>query len=537
MDTQSQSAQKIKTVVDHVIHEAFGDNGVDQSQSAQKKNSVVDSNTERQKESLEKLNKLYQDAGKKLVELFIELCPDLATALAAGYRLKNIAWIGTGFYSTELKTPLLQLNMTFTMANGDDPNTEFQIHHNHEAPLNESWQQLVSRTESRVNQDLLEGDAEQHCPESATKPILQHNTIPVSMKLAEKLGLLAAIILQHFYYLLVEGYGRDIDNERWLYNSRWKWVDQHFQGLTEWQYRKGRDKLRQLGLLKTCQPRAHEWNQTNYHTIDYEKLKALILSIGEQSPIDWRPLTNPLVTAHQSIKESKPAANLTSSTQSAAAPPPQPREGSTGVTPCKGDASASSLRANPCMEPPPPCSENSSHEGGMLKPPARVAAKTPLVDSECLEADDDHSAATPPKSPGKSYSPVQLESLKRLGVLLNSALLSQLCKVTPKQIDDAIACFVETKQSWSKNKPMKNPTGVFTTVLKQVVKVGFKPSHLSNPLIKDLQVWKERWFNPVSFNSRPRMLKEIQEAFSLGEIIVRDWDEGPILGDSSLSLD
>lgn len=156
------------------------------------------------------------------------------------------------------------------------------------------------------------------------------------------------------------------------------------------------------------------------------------------------------------------------------------------------------------------------------------ASEAPAVESESfIEADDDP-APTPPKSQEKPYSRVQLEALKRLGVLLNSAMVSQLQKAKPQQIDDAIACFVEDKQSWAKNKPMNNPTGFFTKVLKQVVREGRSPLVKSDPLAETLQMWRNRWQNLP--DSRKAMLREIQANFPGGEIIVRDHNEGPIAG-------
>lgn len=154
----------------------------------------------------------------------------------------------------------------------------------------------------------------------AAPQLLEGRAIPIGMKLAKEIGFIAAIILQHFYYLLLEGYGNYVtsDGNRWMHHPRWEWVANHFPGLSEWQYRQGRERLRQLGLLKTCQPRAKEWDHTNYHTLDYEALKALILSIGESPPIDWRHPTNRLVSTHQSNKETKQTSKQTSKTAAAA---------------------------------------------------------------------------------------------------------------------------------------------------------------------------------------------------------------------------
>ena len=94
---------------------------------------------------------------------------------------------------------------------------------------------------------------------------------------------------------------------------------------------------------------------------------------------------------------------------------------------------------------------------------------------------------------------------------------------------DAIACFEEDRQSWSKNKPMTNATGFFCNVLKKV-KLGRSPLPKSNPIEATLALWRDRWFNPVLLSARQQMLRDIKAYFPGGEISVVNWDEGPVLG-------
>lgn len=410
----------------------------------------------------------------------------------------------------------------------------------------------------------------------AQSKLLDSKSIPLGMRLAAEVGMAAALILQHFQYLLVEGYGVQIGDERWLWNPRWKWIQDHFPCMTEWEYRKARDYLEEQKLLKTCQPKKQQWNQTNYHTLDYERLKALILSIGESPPIDWRvpkqqrshppkstpktpatttPVskpeisgataetldfvdwrtsTNRLVTAHQSCTKQTSEQTFRSSSpdEISSVFPPQAQDDSTGGTQLKGVASLT-----PCPETPPLCCNHDTQEGGILTPPTDPAIASPVTQANIDCNDDVPSAATTPApKPTRFYSRVQLEALARLGVAVNGGVRSVLRRASSQQIDDAITCFKEDKESWSKTDPLRKPEAGFNAALKQVIYEGRKPAVLVQPdpaeqLQQTLELWRKRWFDtPFPEMTRPRMFDDIKAAFLGGEIVVRDWNEGPVLG-------
>lgn len=393
-----------------------------------------------------------------------------------------------------------------------------------------------------------------------SKLALEQKMLPVPPKLAAAIGVDEALVLQRLHFWLVKGessdYGTVVNGVRWIYNTLDAWLQQ-FIFFSKWRLRQALKNLRQLGLVLFSQLDKHEWKRIGYYTIDYGRLNQLQVSIGE--PISevapneaesLKPLesskcelphvnvwdaTHQGVTAHTSYKESEETAEFTSSSiQSASLPtafPPQPGDGSTSGTPLKGQGASPFAPLTPCPEPPPLRSTSSSHGGGML---TRPAATTPLMDqpdSDCL--DDDSVAALAAEaatadSNQPTYSTVQLEALKRVGVYLNSAMMAQLRSSTPKQIDDAIACFEEDRQCWSKSQPMHNATGFFTKVLKQVKQEGRLPLPKSNPLEEALAMWRDRWLKLPS--AWPQMLKDIKAAFPKGEITVIDWNQGPVLG-------
>lgn len=82
----------------------------------------------------------------------------------------------------------------------------------------------------------------------------------------------ATIINQLHYWLEKESVGTFIDGVKYIYNTFEDWVKEQFKWLSSWKFRKHMKRLRELGIVLVTRHRACEWNQTNYYTIDYERL-------------------------------------------------------------------------------------------------------------------------------------------------------------------------------------------------------------------------------------------------------------------------
>jgi hypothetical protein len=95
------------------------------------------------------------------------------------------------------------------------------------------------------------------------------------MGIAEALeSMEAAMILQQLHYWMEkEGVGVKVNQKKYIYNSFKEWVSQQFRWLTEWKFRQGMKRLRLLGIVEVIRYRASEWNQTNYYTLNYERLR------------------------------------------------------------------------------------------------------------------------------------------------------------------------------------------------------------------------------------------------------------------------
>ena len=94
-----------------------------------------------------------------------------------------------------------------------------------------------------------------------------------SADIASKLGdINAAVIIQQLHYWLNKDVGVIIDGIRWIYNSFESWVKEQFKWLSVWQFRQAMNLLRSLGIVKVIRYKAKQWNQTNYYSLDYDRL-------------------------------------------------------------------------------------------------------------------------------------------------------------------------------------------------------------------------------------------------------------------------
>jgi hypothetical protein len=145
----------------------------------------------------------------------------------------------------------------------------------------------------------------------STSPV---NTRHFDMEIAAALGSMeAAIILQQLHYWTQkEGVGVIVEQVKYIYNTFEQWVKQQFSFLTVWKFRKGMDILRSLSIVKVIRYRAKEWNQTNYYSLDYAKLRewaeAESIEISEMwnsTTQDKKPPTLEIKKTKVSLNESK----------------------------------------------------------------------------------------------------------------------------------------------------------------------------------------------------------------------------------------
>ncbi|NJK58946.1 MAG: hypothetical protein HC939_24725 [Pleurocapsa sp. SU_5_0] len=109
----------------------------------------------------------------------------------------------------------------------------------------------------------------------ATSPT---STRHFDMTIAEALGdVNAAVIVQQLdYWMQKEGVGVVIDGIKYIYNTYADWTSQQFRWLTSWQFRKSMNLLRSLSIVKAIRYKSKQWNQTNYYSLDRDRLAEFI---------------------------------------------------------------------------------------------------------------------------------------------------------------------------------------------------------------------------------------------------------------------
>lgn len=134
------------------------------------------------------------------------------------------------------------------------------------------------------------------------------------MNIAAALGdINAAIIIQQLHYWMnKKEVGVIIEGVKYVYNTFVDWVNEQFSWLSVWQFRKAMSLLRSLGIVKVVRYKAHQWNQTNYYTLDSDRLwswaKAESIEISEMwsnTPQDERSLTLEVRDSELSLNEPK----------------------------------------------------------------------------------------------------------------------------------------------------------------------------------------------------------------------------------------
>ena len=93
----------------------------------------------------------------------------------------------------------------------------------------------------------------------------------------------ATILQQLHYWLQKDGVGKIIDGVKYIYNTFEDWVQTQFKAWSVWKFRKSMGKLRSLGIVKVIRAKAKQWNQTNYYTIDYDRLAEFLSSRSAES--------------------------------------------------------------------------------------------------------------------------------------------------------------------------------------------------------------------------------------------------------------
>jgi hypothetical protein len=284
------------------------------------------------------------------------------------------------------------------------------------------------------------------------------------MQIAAALGdLNAAIIIQQLHYWMnKKEVGVIIEGVKYVYNTFVDWVNEQFQCLSVWQFRKAMSLLRSLGIVKVVRYKARQWNQTNYYTLDGDRLVEYLKSQSSES-IEisemWGNTDQGKRIQHLEVRDTDISLNEPKSTtrdlaakQSVAAP----RE--SGATPrlfkTLGNAhQETALKEEEIQKRVKSTGESLTAGNGQNK-----------VNSEQINqnTDEDKKVAQVDYIVNKDWSK-QLEELDSTGIPINKTVVNLLKMYTPEQIRGAIALVKSRKRE----QHIPNPSGYFVAALKQ----------------------------------------------------------------------
>lgn len=259
---------------------------------------------------------------------------------------------------------------------------------------------------------------------------LERNSSLIPLQLARLIGLEEAYVLQQMHYWMQKGAGKIINGIRWIWNSLNDWLKQF--ALTEWQLRRVFDRLEhEFGLIKRARLDKHKWNQTTYYTIDYERLKPLLLSICGEPQIDLWDTTNRSVTDHKSYKEAETTTETSSETTT---------EPAAAILNFEEEESGSdSLTSLPDLIEPT-----------SVEPEVTGLGKSSAAPPEYVENE-------------------KLDLVDGAGIALNPQLSRELMNYTLEQVKAAVDHYREVKRSKGERK---NPAGWLTDCLRNQWAVG-----------------------------------------------------------------
>ena len=146
--------------------------------------------------------------------------------------------------------------------------------------------------------------------------------IPPTM--AKAIGLREAIILQRLHFLLrLSTNGREIDGERWIFNTYEQWHSQHFAFLTIFEVKRTFQNLEKMRYVVSCQPEGR-MNRRKYYRIPRSAYTNLTLERYEGSKT--------LPSSEQSAPIRKGAICSLPSTKNTQRVPAKKGKGSTSAT-------------------------------------------------------------------------------------------------------------------------------------------------------------------------------------------------------------
>jgi hypothetical protein len=277
------------------------------------------------------------------------------------------------------------------------------------------------------------------------------------MQIAAALGNVnAAIVIQQLHYWMEKKeVGVVVDGIKYIYNTYRDWVKTQFSWLSQWQLRQAMSLLRSLEIVKVIRYKAKEWNQTNYYTLDGERLNEYLKSqsagsiemseLQSNTPQGERSCTLEMRNSELSLYETK----IT-----------------TGDLTTKQVSDRHNSKSQPFAAAQPKTTSKEEKISKRVKSPEErltASARQNKVKSEQIEEDtgSDKTPAGVDYIVNKDWQK-QIEELDSTGILINKTVINLLKMYSPEQVRGAIALF----RSRKKEQYIPNPSGYFVAALK-----------------------------------------------------------------------
>lgn len=318
--------------------------------------------------------------------------------------------------------------------------------------------------------------------------VIEGSPLAVLPGLAIRIGTNGALILQQIHYWL-EKSKHTIDGCKWIYNSYESWHRQ-FPFISLRTIKREVAALRDLQLIRVERFQKHRWNQTNWYTIDYQRLEAfssLTVSTGsnrsgQSVPVDCANLP-PSITK---TSASETSINTTTPTHHPVKEKDKQGELLTELA-STADTLKQELTTNSSCQPPSQKDQEIAKSPGTQGPHQSMK---PLP-SKCyikVKPTETKTSLTPNQVNLAAVEPL-LKQAEDLGIRLNQNLQKLVLSATVETIRNALGVL---KQSLESRKPLKNPAGLLAEAIKQ----QWKPSQTQDACApqKAVEGFTE-WFN------------------------------------------
>jgi len=256
----------------------------------------------------------------------------------------------------------------------------------------------------------------------------------------------AAIIVQQLnYWMNKDSVGIVINGKKYVYNTFVDWVNQQFPWLSIWQFRKAMTLLRSLDIVRVIRHKASQWNQTNYYSLNCDRLAEFLESATATSTETMQScFSSPQDDDNQPLEVSDSQLSYID-TKSTSKEEQQSR------------VAASSLKSASEIDSSPVQAKDSLVELTAFKQKNKQQLK-----SSKPNIDEGKSSAKVEYIINKKWKE-QIKDLDSAGIAVNKTLIELLKTYEFDMVESAIALFKTRKRE----QHIPNPAGYFVKALKE----------------------------------------------------------------------